>query len=86
LTAKESQQYGLEPGQGVAIASLKSDGLLSKAGFEKDDIILDVNNLPVEGVGGFAALVKALPPHQQVLLKALDHRTGQSGYVQVTIG
>jgi serine protease Do len=86
LTAKETQQYGLEPGQGVAIATLDPNGLLAKVGFEKDDVILDINNIPVQGVEGFVAVVKALPPHQQALLKALDHRTGQSGFVQVTIG
>jgi serine protease Do len=86
LTADETQRYGLEPGQGVAIASLTSDSLLGKAGFEKNDVIVSVNNVPVEGVEGFVALVKALPAHQQAVLKAVDHRTGQSGYVQVTIG
>jgi len=86
LTADEAQQYGLEPGQGVAIATLDPDGLLAKVGFEKDDVILDINNIPVQGVEGFVAVVKALPPHQQALLKALDHRSGQSGFVQVTIG
>jgi hypothetical protein len=49
-------------------------------------VIVDVNNMPVQGVEGFVALIKALPPHQQALLKALDHRTGQNGYVQVAIG
>jgi serine protease Do len=86
LTAEESQKYGLEPGQGVAIASVESEGILGKAGFEKDDVILSINNIPVEGVEGFVALAKALPAHQQTVLKALDHRTGQSGYVQVNIG
>jgi serine protease Do len=86
LTAKETQEYGLEPGQGVALSSLKKDSSLAKAGFEKNDVILDINNVPVDGVEGFVALVKALPPHQQALLKAVDHRTGQSGFVQVTIG
>ena len=86
LTAEETQQYGLEPGQGVALSSLEAKGVLARVGFEKDDVILDINNTPVEGVEGFVALVKALPPHQQALLKALDHRTGQSGFVQVTIG
>jgi serine protease Do len=86
LTAEEDQKYGIESNQGVAIAKLDADGLLGKAGFEKDDVILDINNIPVEGVEGFVSLAKALPPHQQALLKALDHRTGQSGYVQVTIG
>jgi serine protease Do len=86
LTAEETQQFGLEPGQGVALGALNAESVLAKAGFEKDDVILDVNNVPVEGVEGFVALVKALPPHQQALLKAVDHRTGQSGFVQVTIG
>ena len=86
LTAGEDQKYNLEPGQGVAIASLKSGGPLAKAGFEKNDVILDINNIAVQGVQGFASLAQALPPHQQILLKALDHRTGQSGFVQVTIG
>ena len=86
LTAEETQQFGLEPGQGVALGALDAGSMLAKAGFEKDDVILDVNNVPVEGVEGFVALVKALPPHQQALLKAVDHRTGQSGFVQVTIG
>jgi S1-C subfamily serine protease len=86
LKADESRQYGLEPGQGVAIKSVDADGLLGKAGFEKDDVILDVNNMPVQGVEGFVANDQGLPPHQQALLKALDHRTGQNGYVQVTIG
>ena len=86
LTASEDQRYSLEPGQGVAIASVKKDGVLGKAGFEKDDVILDINNAPVEGVDGFVSIAKALPPHQQAVIKALDHRTGQSGYVQATIG
>ena len=86
LTAGESRQYGLEDGQGVALASLNSDSPLGKAGFEKDDAILEVNNVPVEGVEGFVSLIKAVPAHHLALLKALDHRTGQSGYVQVMIG
>jgi serine protease Do len=86
LTAKETKAYGLQPGQGVALSSLNKDSSLAKAGFEKNDVIADINNVPVEGVEGFVALVKALPPHQKALLKAVDHRTGQSGFVQVTIG
>ncbi len=86
LTADENEKYGVEMGQGVAIAKLDKDGLLGKAGFEKDDVIVDINNVPVQGVDGFVSLAKSLPPHQQALIKALDHRTGRSGYVQVTIG
>lgn len=86
LKADESRKYSLDPGQGVAIASVVAGSPLKNAGFEKDDVILNVNNRPVQEIEGFEALIKGLPPHQQVLLKALDHRTGQSGLVQVTIG
>jgi len=86
LKADEAGRYGLEPGQGVAIASLDTKGPLDTVGFEKDDVILDVDNTPVQGVEGFVGMIQSLPPHQQILVKALDHRTGQTGFVEVTIG
>lgn len=86
LTADETGKYGLEKGQAVAISKLDKEGILAKAGFEKNDVIVSINNIPVEGVDGFVSLAKALPPHQQAMIKALDHRTGRSGYVQLTIG
>jgi serine protease Do len=86
LKADERSKYHLASGQGVAISSLDKGGPLETVGFEKDDVILNVNRMPVEGVEGFVALINSLPPKQQVLFKALDHRTGQSGFVQVTLG
>jgi serine protease Do len=86
LTIEETQNYQLESGQGVAIRTLDADGVLAKAGFEKDDVILAINNIPVKGVEGFVALAKALPAHQPALLTALDHRSGQSGNVQIDVG
>ena len=86
LQADEYSKYRIEAGEGVAIASLDEKGPLKSAGFEKGDVILSVNNVPVDGVEGFVALIKSVPPHQQVVFQALDHRTGQRGYVQVTLG
>ena len=86
LKTDECKQYGLEAGSGVAVASLDRGGPLESVGFETDDVILGINNMPVQGVEGFVALVKSVPPHQAVLIKALDHRTGQQGVVQVTLG
>ena len=86
LKADETREYGLDPGQGVAVASVDADGPMQAVGFEKDDIILSVNNTPVHGVEGLVVLIKSLPPHQRVLIKALDHRTGRAGLVQVTVG
>ncbi len=83
VTEKEAQEYGLQESKGVAIKSLQTDGLLGKAGFEVDDIILAVNGQPVSDVQGFVNLVESLTPHHWVQFLVLDHRTGQTGYIRV---
>jgi serine protease Do len=85
VSTKEMQRYGLEEGQGVAVESLQSGGLLAEAGLEKDDIILAVGDQAVEGVEGFTNLISSLPPHQRVVLRALDHRSGRTGTVEITL-
>jgi len=81
----ERNKYGLEENQGVAIAKLDSSGPLAEAGFEVNDIILLMNNQPVEGVEQFASMVAVMKPHQKVTILVADHRTGQTGYVQVEV-
>ncbi len=83
VTAKETDQYGLTDKQGVVIAKLDAKGPLAKAGFEIGDLILAVNNQPVEGLDGLIALVGYLKPGQRVSLLALDHNTGNKGTVLV---
>jgi serine protease Do len=83
VTDKESQGYGLQGPKGVAIKSLQTDGLLGKAGFEVDDIILAVNGQPVSDVQDFINLIESLKPHHWVQFLVLDHRTGQTGYIRV---
>ena len=85
VTTKETQEYGLDEGEGVAIESLARSGLLAEAGFEVGDIILEIDGQPVKGVDGFVALVDQLRHNQKIVLFALDQRTGQTGYVQVRI-
>jgi serine protease Do len=85
VTSQEMQQLGLEPQEGVAIASLDLKGPLGAVGFEPGDIILEVEGQPVEGVDSFVELVNSLQPGQEVTLLAVDHRSGQSGYLQVVV-
>jgi serine protease Do len=85
VTDKEAQGYGLQGPKGVAIKSLQADGLLGKAGFEVDDIILAVNGQPVSDVQGFVNLIESLEPHHWVQFLVLDHRTGQTGYIRVMV-
>ncbi len=85
LTSQEVEKYGLDPNQGVAIAWLDAKGPLKEAGFEVGDIILGINNQPVEGVDSFVQLVSSLKSSQKISLSALDHRSGNSGTVSVEV-
>ncbi len=85
VTAKETQQYGLEDEQGVAVATLQPGGSLAKAGFEVGDIILSIDNQPVKDEQGFVNLLEIMKPHQSVQILALDHNSGQTAQVQVKV-
>jgi len=85
LTPQEVEKYGLDNDQGVAITWLDAKGPLKEAGFELDDIILGIDNQPAKGVESFVQLVSSLKPNQKVSVLALDHRSGNSGTVQVTV-
>jgi hypothetical protein len=54
-------------------------------GFEQGDLILAIEKNPVSGVDSFVSMVNSLPHHQKVVLLALDHRTGNTSYVQVEV-
>jgi serine protease Do len=85
LTSQESERYGLDANKGVAIESVDKKGPLGQAGFEVGDVILGINNEPIEGVDSFVQLISSLKPNQKITLLALDHRSGNMGDVQVTI-
>jgi serine protease Do len=85
VTEKEAQKYQLDPREGVAISSVDPKGPLGEAGFEVNDIILEMNNVSVEGVEGFVDLVNSLLHNQKVTIEALDHRSGETGSLEVGI-
>ncbi len=85
VTPEEVRKYGLDNQQGVAIESLQKNGSLAAAGFEVNDLILAINNQPVKNVKDFVDLLETLKPHQTIQIMALDHKSGQTGYVQVTV-
>jgi S1-C subfamily serine protease len=85
LTAKEAQDYGLSLREGVAIQWVDPKGSIGQAGFEKGDVILALDDHPVQGLDSFNELITPMPHHQKVVLLAISHKTGQSGYVQVEI-
>ena len=85
LSKKEAAQYGLKANEGVKVVKVAPKSPLGQAGFEPDDLILGINGQPVGGVESFYQVASGLKPGQEVVLLALDHRTGQSGEVKVTV-
>ena len=85
VTTQEAANYGLAEPQGVSLLWVDPSGPLGKVGFEKGDLILGIDKVPVSGVDSFAAMVDSLPRDQEVSLLALDHRSGNASYVKVKI-
>ena len=81
----EVSKYGLDPHQGVVISWEDPKGPLREAGFEIGDMILAINNQPIDSMEGFVDLVSLLKPKDKTLILALDHRTGNTGTVQVVV-
>jgi serine protease Do len=84
-TPKEVEKYGLKENEGVVITRLDPKSPLAKAGFEVGDMVLAIDDHPVEGVEGFANLIILLKPNQKISILALDHRTGNTGTISVTV-
>ncbi len=85
LTPQERGHYGIEGSEGVVITWVDPKGPLGKDGFEVGDIILKIDDQPIEDPTEFASIMDALPHHTKVALLAVDHRTGQSGVIAVEI-
>ena len=86
VTSKEVEKYGMNSDQGVAITWVDPKGPFGEAGFEVNDMILQIDNLPIVGLDGFVNAIGALKPNQKISVMALDHRTGNVGTIMVTLG
>ncbi len=83
--AGERNKYGLDPNQGVVITWEDPKGPLTEAGFEIGDMILAIGEQQVESMESFVNLVSMLQPKQKIPVLALDHRTGNTGTIQVVV-
>jgi len=81
----EVNKYGISPNEGVVIVWEDPKGPLKEAGFEIGDMILAINNQPIDSMESFVDLVSLLKPKDKIAILALDHRTGNTGTVQVAV-
>jgi hypothetical protein len=85
-TAAEAEKYGFHVNQGVVIIWLDPKGPLGRAGLATSDIILQIDNQPIEGLENFIKTVDGLGPLQSATLSVLDHRTGRIRNVRIVLG
>ena len=85
VSNEQAANYGLHSSVGVSIQWVDPTGPLGKVGFEVGDLILAIGKRPIDGVDSFLNMVDSLPHQQKVVLLVLDHRSGQTSYVQVEI-
>ncbi len=85
LAPQEATEYGLESQSGLVVTEVDPKGPFGKAGFEKDDIILQVENNPVDSPDTLLALLDALKQTHKATVLGVDHKSGQSAAVQITL-
>src|SRR5262249_5365124 len=85
VSPEEVEKYGLETRQGVTITRVDANGALGKAGLEVRDIMLAIDDQPIESMEDLLNMISSLKPQQRITISALDHRSGNAGSVQVTL-
>jgi len=81
----EAERYGTDPEVGVTITWVDPKGPMGKAGLEVRDILLGIEGQDIRGVEGLMELLGSIKPRQRVTFIALDHRTGNTGLVEVAV-
>ncbi len=81
-TTDEANQYGLSSPEGVAIVSVLPDSPFAKAGFQKDDLILQIDSNQVDGAATLLTVLRAFKG-QVIKVMAVDHNSGQSTVLQM---
>ena len=85
VTPEEVVRYGLNSQQGVVLIWVHPDSPLASIGFDVNDMILEINGQPINGLEVLLDLVNALRPQQRIILLGFDHQSGRIGYVQVVV-
>ncbi len=61
------------------------DGHFGKAGFEKGDLILKVEDQPVGDADTLFILLTSMKPKHKVTILAIDHKSGQAGNILMAL-
>jgi membrane-associated protease RseP (regulator of RpoE activity) len=84
-TSDDISRYSLRSRSGAVITWVNPSGPLGRTGIEVNDIILEINGRPVKSAQDIAHVLTSHIIRGGVIVRALDHRTGRSGYIQLPI-
>jgi len=83
LDESTARQLNLQNAQGVLIADVEVNSVADKAGFQRGDVILEVNRNRVNDVSQFRDLVRKTSPGSSLLF--LINRSGGTMFIAVSI-
>ena len=69
VNAQLAQSFGLDRPRGALVSSVESDGPAAKAGLAAGDVILGVNNRPIERYGELSGTIAAMRPGAEATLQ-----------------
>lgn len=81
---REAKKYGLNGIKGVLVGRVEPKGAFGKAGVERDDIILQINQSEVAGTDQFGEVLSTTPPQQAIVLTVVDHKSLRTAMVKLT--
>ncbi|MDR3553999.1 MAG: Do family serine endopeptidase [Syntrophobacteraceae bacterium] len=82
MTSEETNSYGLNSEVGVAVVDVSGGSPFGKAGFQKDDIILQIDKNAVDGAAGLLTILRS-SRGRNINVLAVDHNSARSTLVQV---
>ncbi|MBC7368488.1 MAG: Do family serine endopeptidase [Undibacterium sp.] len=85
VTADVAEQFGLpKDAKGVAITDVTPDGPAEKAGLQRTDVILAINDKPVTTLEGLRLVIAQMLPNSKVKIKLMRDSTERT--LEVTLG
>lgn len=83
VDAAIAEQFGLPRACGVLVNNVVDSSPADKAGLQRSDVILSVNNIAIENVDGFKEIMAQLNPGDQV--RIIYIRDGQKSTAYITL-
>jgi serine protease Do len=79
----EARRRRMENREGVLLTKIDPNSPADRAGLEVGDIIHQINNQNLRGVGDYTRILEPIQAGEEVLLLVRDGRTGEVGFLMV---